>query len=132
MIPTICVSICTHLTACNDPNCLRSVEVNTRSKGMGRSFPAEDCKGFYVLRSPDQFLIHEQYEFERRKYAQDLISFDKEFSALFSDKPKTDDNEDGVTHEQFLQYVATALLPVHRQTSSDPYSFIPFSWHPLN
>ena len=103
MIPTICVSICTHLTACNDPNCLRSVEVNTRSKGMGRSFPAEDCKGFYVLRSPDQFLIHEQYEFERRKYAQELIDFDKKFAKLFSGKPRTDEHQEGVSHEEFLE-----------------------------
>ena len=43
-----------------------------------------------------------QYEFERRKYAQDLINFDKKFSALFSGKPRTEDNQDGVSHEEFL------------------------------
>ncbi len=46
-----------------------------------------------------------QYEFERRKYAQDLISFDKKFSALFSGKPRSEANQDGVSHEQFLEYV---------------------------
>jgi len=42
------------------------------------------------------------YEFERRKYAQDLINFDKEFSALFSGKPRTAENQDGISHEEFL------------------------------
>lgn len=46
--------------------------------------------------------ISSQYEFERRKYAQDLINFDKKFSALFSGKPRTEDNQDGVSHEEFL------------------------------
>ncbi|KIJ65495.1 hypothetical protein HYDPIDRAFT_110592 [Hydnomerulius pinastri MD-312] len=47
------------------------------------------------------------YELERRKYAQDLINFDKEFSALFSGKPRTMDNEDGVSHEQFFRAFQT-------------------------
>ena len=45
-----------------------------------------------------------QYESERRKYAQDLIDFDKQFAALFSGKPKTSENDDGVSHEQFMKY----------------------------
>ena len=49
------------------------------------------------------FSIFLQYEFERRKYAQDLIDFDKKFSALFSGKPLTKDNKDGVSHEEFLK-----------------------------
>lgn len=48
-----------------------------------------------------------QYEAERRKYAQDLINFDKKFSALFSGKPKSETNVDGVTHEQFLEVFKT-------------------------
>jgi len=44
-----------------------------------------------------------QYEYERRKYAQDLINFDKKFAALFSGKPRSEDNEDGVSHEEFIQ-----------------------------
>lgn len=47
-----------------------------------------------------------QYEFERRKYAQDLINFDKKFSKLFSGKPRTENNQDGVTHEDFIEYVS--------------------------
>lgn len=46
-----------------------------------------------------------QYEFERRKYAQDLIDFDKKFAALFSGKPRTEENQDGVSHAEFLEYV---------------------------
>ena len=44
-----------------------------------------------------------QYEFERRKYAQDLINFDKKFAALFSGKPPSKDGDEGVTHEEFLE-----------------------------
>ena len=43
-----------------------------------------------------------QYEFERRKYAQDLINFDKKFATLFSGKPWTEENQDGVSHDEFL------------------------------
>ncbi|KAG2742111.1 hypothetical protein P692DRAFT_20905853, partial [Suillus brevipes Sb2] len=45
-----------------------------------------------------QRLITFQYELECQKYAQDLIDFDREFSALFSGKPRM---QEGVTHEQF-------------------------------
>jgi phenol 2-monooxygenase len=40
---------------------------------------------------------------ERRKYAQDLIQFDKEFAKLFSSKPQTEDEQDGVTHGEFME-----------------------------
>lgn len=43
-----------------------------------------------------------QYEFERRKYAQDLIAFDKTFSALFSEKLRVDSEGHGPTHEEFI------------------------------
>ncbi|CCM01337.1 uncharacterized protein FIBRA_03386 [Fibroporia radiculosa] len=48
-----------------------------------------------------------RYEFERRKYAQDLINFDKKFSALFSGKPRTEENQEGVSHEEFIQAFRT-------------------------
>ena len=60
--------------------------------------------------SSDLILI--QYESERRKYAQDLIDFDKQFAAFFSGKPKTSENEDGVSHEQFLKYAHLLYTPV--------------------
>jgi len=55
-----------------------------------------------VLRGRADISLLKTYEFERQKYAQDLIDFDREFSALFSGKPRTSDNEEGVSHEQFL------------------------------
>ncbi|EGN91817.1 hypothetical protein SERLA73DRAFT_118141 [Serpula lacrymans var. lacrymans S7.3] len=60
-----------------------------------------------VLRGWADMSLLKTYESERRKYAQDLINFDKEFSALFSGKPRTRDNQSGVTHEQFLRAFQT-------------------------
>ncbi|ETW78714.1 hypothetical protein HETIRDRAFT_459911 [Heterobasidion irregulare TC 32-1] len=57
----------------------------------------------HVLRGWADLSLLKTYEFERRKYAQDLIAFDKKFSALFSGKPKSEEYADGVTHEEFLQ-----------------------------
>ncbi|THH12083.1 hypothetical protein EW145_g224 [Phellinidium pouzarii] len=56
----------------------------------------------HVLRGWADPAVLKTYEFERRKYAQDLINFDREFSALFSGKPRTEENQDGVSHEEFL------------------------------
>ncbi|KAA1476570.1 hypothetical protein DENSPDRAFT_785394 [Dentipellis sp. KUC8613] len=64
-------------------------------------------KLIHVLRGWADISLLKTYELERRKYAQDLIAFDKEFSALVSGKPKSDDNEDGITHEQFLKAFQT-------------------------
>ncbi|KZS94662.1 hypothetical protein SISNIDRAFT_452748 [Sistotremastrum niveocremeum HHB9708] len=60
-----------------------------------------------VLRGWSHISLLKTYEFERRKYAQDLIAFDKKFSALFSTKAQTDEDPDGVTHEQFLEAFQT-------------------------
>lgn len=57
----------------------------------------------YVLRGWANPSLLKTYELERRKYAQELIDFDKKFSALFSGKPRTKDNQNGVSHEQFLE-----------------------------
>lgn len=46
-----------------------------------------------------------QYEFERRKYAQDLIDFDKKWSKLFSGKPRTETNKNGVSPEEMMKYI---------------------------
>jgi len=56
----------------------------------------------HVLRGWADRSLLKTYEFERRKYAQDLINFDKRFSALFSGKPRTETNQDGVSHEEFI------------------------------
>ncbi|TFK48390.1 hypothetical protein OE88DRAFT_1664163 [Heliocybe sulcata] len=56
----------------------------------------------HVLRGWADMLLLKTYELERRKYAQDLIAFDRKFAALFSGKPKSADNPDGVDQEEFL------------------------------
>ncbi|KAG2137579.1 FAD binding domain-containing protein [Suillus bovinus] len=43
------------------------------------------------------------YESERRKFALDLIAFDKMYSTLFSGKPLTEENSHGVAPEQFME-----------------------------
>ncbi|KIJ65494.1 hypothetical protein HYDPIDRAFT_88033 [Hydnomerulius pinastri MD-312] len=60
-----------------------------------------------VIRGWADMSLLSTYESERRKYAQELIAFDKTFSTLFSGKPVTSDNADGVSHEQFLKAFQT-------------------------
>ncbi|KAF8726096.1 hypothetical protein AX14_008078 [Amanita brunnescens Koide BX004] len=62
----------------------------------------------YVIRGWAKMSLLKTYEFERRKYAEKLIEFDKEFARLFSEKPQTADNPNGVSHEVFLQAHTTA------------------------
>ncbi|PIL30414.1 hypothetical protein GSI_07601 [Ganoderma sinense ZZ0214-1] len=68
-------------------------------------------KMVYVLRGWSPLSILEtcefngdryQYESERRKFAQDLIEFDKWWSKLVSEKRSTGSNLEGVTPEQFI------------------------------
>jgi phenol 2-monooxygenase len=61
----------------------------------------------HALRGWADVSLLKTYEYERRKYAQDLINFDKRFSALFSGKPRTEENQDGVSHEEFSQAFQT-------------------------
>ncbi|KAF8262324.1 FAD binding domain-containing protein [Lactarius quietus] len=56
----------------------------------------------HVLRSWADISLLKTYEFERRKYAQDLIAFDKEFSTLFSSKLRGDSEGQGPIFEEFL------------------------------
>nr|VWO96611.1 FAD-dependent monooxygenase DEP2 (EC (Depudecin biosynthesis cluster protein 2) [Ganoderma boninense] len=62
----------------------------------------------YVLRGWAGMSLLKTYESERLKYAQDLINFDKKWSKLFRDKPQTEGNADGVSHEEFLGMLATS------------------------
>ncbi|KAJ3560843.1 hypothetical protein NP233_g10569 [Leucocoprinus birnbaumii] len=55
----------------------------------------------HVLRGWADMSLLKTYELERKKYAHDLIDFDREFAKKFSDKPKTEGSEDGVTHDEF-------------------------------
>ncbi|GJJ11380.1 hypothetical protein Clacol_005612 [Clathrus columnatus] len=61
-----------------------------------------------VLRGWADASILETYELERRKFAQDLIEFDRKFAALFSGKPRTEEFQDGVSHEEFMNAFRTA------------------------
>ncbi|KAJ6504194.1 FAD binding domain-containing protein [Mycena vitilis] len=61
----------------------------------------------YVLRGWAGLSLLKTYEFERRKYAQDLINFDVKFAELFSGKPRTELNLAGVSHADFLQAFQT-------------------------
>ncbi|KAF8159367.1 FAD binding domain-containing protein [Crassisporium funariophilum] len=61
----------------------------------------------HVLRGWAGFPLLKTYEFERRKFAQDLINFDKQFAKLFSGKPRTEHNQDGVSHEEFFKIFQT-------------------------
>nr|VWO97643.1 Efflux pump FUB11 (Fusaric acid biosynthesis protein 11) [Ganoderma boninense] len=62
----------------------------------------------YVLRGWSPLSLLKTYESERRTYAQELIDFDRTWSKLFSDKPRTETHQNGVTHEQFLGTFKTA------------------------
>ena len=88
-----------------------SLETSSCPAWLGRHVLVEDGAR---LQTDTQImsLIGSQYEFERRKYAQDLIDFDKKFSKLFSGKPRTEANQDGVSHEEFLEYVVPRALPL--------------------
>ncbi|KAF8902403.1 FAD binding domain-containing protein [Gymnopilus junonius] len=61
----------------------------------------------HVIRGWAKIPLLKTYEFERRKYAQDLINFDKKFAKLFSGKPRTEEYQDGVSHEEFLKAFQT-------------------------
>ncbi|KAJ3991873.1 FAD binding domain-containing protein [Lentinula boryana] len=60
-----------------------------------------------VLKGTVDRTLLQTYELERRQYAQDLINFDKKFAKLFSGKPHSELNSDGVSHAEFLQAFQT-------------------------
>ncbi|CCM01361.1 uncharacterized protein FIBRA_03411 [Fibroporia radiculosa] len=77
----------------------------------------------HVLRGWADISLLKTYESERRKYAQELIEFDKRFAALFSGKPRTEGNDEGVSHEEFLGTfqtfgLFTSGIGVHYQPSA--------------
>ncbi len=81
---------------------------------MGEHGPSPHCRSFSRCRPSGRVgrLAHDdliQYEDERRKFAQDLIEFDRKWATLFSGKPRTEHNQDGVTHEATLKYVAFSI-----------------------
>ncbi|KAG1778840.1 FAD binding domain-containing protein [Suillus placidus] len=60
-----------------------------------------------VIRGWADMSLLSTYESERRKFALDLIAFDKMWSTLFSGKPLTEQNSDGVSPEHFLETFQT-------------------------
>lgn len=52
-------------------------------------------------------VILDTFETERQTIAQELIAFDKEFSSMFSGKIGAGDNQESLTHEQFLEVFST-------------------------
>ncbi|KZT01975.1 uncharacterized protein LAESUDRAFT_730684 [Laetiporus sulphureus 93-53] len=65
----------------------------------------------HVLRGWSDISLLQTYEFERRKFAQDLIDFDKKWSGLLSGKSRTELPQDGVMHQEFVEaFQATSLF----------------------
>ncbi|MBT00448.1 MAG: phenol 2-monooxygenase [Oceanospirillaceae bacterium] len=58
----------------------------------------------HVLTGRADEKILRTYSDERREYGQALIDFDREFSRMFSAKPKSADNPDGVDPAEFQRY----------------------------
>ncbi|RPD52967.1 hypothetical protein L226DRAFT_511090 [Lentinus tigrinus ALCF2SS1-7] len=56
----------------------------------------------YVLRGWADLSLLKTYESERLKFARDLIDFDRKWSKLFTGKPRTEENQDGISHEEFV------------------------------
>ncbi|KAJ7625499.1 FAD binding domain-containing protein [Roridomyces roridus] len=61
----------------------------------------------FVLRGWAGLSLLKTYELERRNYAQDLINFDVQWAHLFSGKHRTELNQDGISHEDFLKVFQT-------------------------
>ncbi|KAI6094987.1 hypothetical protein F5141DRAFT_1206583 [Pisolithus sp. B1] len=52
--------------------------------------------------------MSDTHNLERTKYTQDLIDFDKRYAALFSGKPRTSADQNGISHEEFFKAYKTA------------------------
>ncbi|KAL1740745.1 FAD binding domain-containing protein [Schizophyllum fasciatum] len=83
---------------------------HTHSPKAGQGMNAGICdahnlawKIAYVLRGHAGLELLQTYELERRRYAQELIAFDKEFAGLFSTKPYSEANANGITRDEFFR-----------------------------
>ncbi|KAG8221073.1 putative phenol hydroxylase [Butyriboletus roseoflavus] len=61
----------------------------------------------FAIRGWADMSLLSTYELERRKYAQDLIAFDKMWAALVTKKPQTSDDSEGVAREQLQKMYQT-------------------------
>ncbi|EJF56271.1 thioredoxin-like protein [Dichomitus squalens LYAD-421 SS1] len=79
---------------------------HTHSPKAGQDSTIRSHPGL-TMHSLEAIICPSWYESERLKYAQDLIDFDKKWSKMFSDKPQSEDNFEGVSHEEFLGMLAS-------------------------
>ncbi|EJU03726.1 hypothetical protein DACRYDRAFT_115073 [Dacryopinax primogenitus] len=80
--------------------------------GLGMNASMNDThnlawKLIHVLRGWAFPKLLETYDLERKKFAQDLINFDRKLADMFSGKAVTADNMDGVSHEEFQALLRT-------------------------
>ncbi|KAH9893347.1 FAD binding domain-containing protein [Cubamyces lactineus] len=61
----------------------------------------------YVLKGWGAMSLLRTYESERRKFAQDLIDFDKKWSKLFISKRQSPADPNGVSHKHFMEMTKT-------------------------
>lgn len=77
--------------------------------GQGMNFSMQDSfnlgwKLSLVLRGLAQPELLQTYSDERQLAAQDLINFDREWAAMFSDKPKSSEEDGGVDPKAFQEF----------------------------
>ncbi|KAN0088244.1 FAD binding domain containing protein [Tylopilus felleus] len=79
-----------------------------------------------VLRGWANLLLLTTYEHERRKYAQDLIDFDKWIAALVSGKQGAKDNESGISGEQSMEDMKTETFSSGLAVQYSPSMIVDF------
>jgi phenol 2-monooxygenase len=79
-----------------------------------------------VLRGWANPLLLTTYEHERRKYAQDLIDFDKWIAALVSGKQGAKDNESGISGEQSMEDMKTETFSSGLAVQYSPSMIVDF------
>jgi hypothetical protein len=84
-------------------NCFLSLENRPSCSWVGRHAPFINGKQALVQPFDYLFTPRRQYESERRKFALDLIAFDKMWSTLFCGKPLTEEHNDGVSPQHFIK-----------------------------
>lgn len=89
------------------------METDTRHQRICEQVTVENCAFTTLIVNnnlADPMTLTIQYEIERKKYAEDLIDFDKKFASLFSGRPRTEEYQDGVSHAEFLKYLYSPIL----------------------
>ncbi|KAI8996404.1 FAD binding domain-containing protein [Trametes punicea] len=96
----------------NDRALISGDACHTHSPKAGQGMNAALCdshnlawKMAYALKGWAKMSLMQTYDFERRKYAQELIEFDKSWSKLFIVKPRSAENPEGLAVEEFVSIV---------------------------